>query len=199
MSQPVEGAVVEEIDADRFATLVKAAAHVYGAAMQRPPELVVQRREIMQSHLGRAGFAAVVALDPAGSDPVTGDGLVGFGYGYRGRSGEWWHDVVARAMTRSPLGRSGSRRWLGDAFELAELHVLPEWQGQGLGRQLLDRLLAATPAPTVILSTHDRESPARHLYRSVGFVDLLCNFVFPGSTEVYAVMGLDRRTGPPAT
>jgi hypothetical protein len=41
----------------------------------------------------------------------------------------------------------------------------------------------------VVLSTHDRESPARNLYRSVGFIDLLSGFVFPGSSEVYVVMG----------
>jgi GNAT superfamily N-acetyltransferase len=181
--------VVEVVDADRFGALLKAAAHVYGAAMERPPELVVQRREIMHSHLGRSGFAAVVALDESAGN----DGLVGFGYGYCGQAGEWWHDVVAKAMTRSPLGRSGSRPWLKDAFELAELHVLPDWQGRGIGRQLLDRLLATATGDTVILSTHDRESRARALYRSAGFVDLLCDFVFPGSAEVYAVMGLDRR------
>ena len=193
MTEPV----VEVVDADRFGELLKAAAHVYGAAMQRPPELVVQRREIMHSHLGRAGFAAVIAVDESAGDPGTDDGgLVGFGYGYCGRSGEWWHDVVTKAMTRSPLGRTGSRQWLRDAFELAELHVLPDRQGHGTGRRLLDRLLATATGETVILSTHDRESPARNLYRSVGFVDLLRDFVFPGSAEVYAVMGLDRRAQP---
>lgn len=186
--------VVEVVDADRFGELVKSAAHIYGAAMQRPPELVVQRREIMHSHLGRAGFTAVVAFEGSSDDD-----LVGFGYGYRGQSGEWWHDVVAKAMARSPLGRSGARDWLAEAFELAELHVLPAHQGRRTGRRLLDALLATASGRTVILSTHDRDSPARHLYQSVGFVDLLRDFVFPGSAEVYAVMGLDRRADPPAS
>ena len=191
MSEPV----IETIDATRFGTLLPAAAHIYGAAMQRPPELVVQRREIMQAHLDRTGFAAVVACDPTAGN----DGLVGFGYGYRGRSGEWWHDVVAKAVSRSSLGRAGCKQWLDDAFELAELHVLPDHQHHGTGRQILQQLLAAAGGNTVILSTHDKESPARALYRSFGFVDLLRDFVFPGSTEVYAVMGLDRRADRPAT
>jgi hypothetical protein len=42
------------------------------------------------------------------------------------------------------------------------------------------------------LSTHDRDSPARALYRSFGFVDLLRDFTFPGSAEVYPILGLDR-------
>jgi ribosomal protein S18 acetylase RimI-like enzyme len=180
VSGPSGRRAVEVVDEKVFGKLVAAAAHVYGTAMQRSPELVVQRREIMQSHLHRRGFVAVVAHDDAGE-------LAAFGYGYRGRAGEWWHDVVAKS-----LGRADSRRWLDDAFEVAELHVHPDHQGQGLGRTILEMLLARSVGRTVVLSTHDRDSPARALYRSVGFVDLLTGFVFPGSNEVYAVMGLDR-------
>jgi ribosomal protein S18 acetylase RimI-like enzyme len=169
---------IDVVDAETFAPLIPAAAHIYGAAMARPPEMVVQRREIMHTHLLRRGFAAVTAVD---------DDLVGFGYGYRGRQGEWWHDVVAKE-----LGREAGRRWLRDAFELAELHVLPERQGEGIGRRLLDTLLAAAGGRTVVLSTHDRDSAARRLYRSTGFADLIDDFVFPGSGEVYAVMGMER-------
>jgi len=174
---------VRLIDRDEFEPLVVTAAQIYGEAMRRPPELVVQRREIMQSHLHRRGFRAVGA--------TVDDHLVGFGYGYRGRSGEWWHDIVAKA-----LGRDASREWLADAFELAELHVLPAHHGNGVGRALLTTLLDGVPTHTVVLSTHDQDSPARSLYRSAGFEDLLTGFVFPGSTEVYAVMG--RRQTPPS-
>lgn len=180
MSSPSDRRVVEVVDERAFAALVPSAAHVYGIAMNRSPELVVQRREIMQSHLHRRGFVAVVAYDDAGE-------LAAFGYGYCGRPGEWWHDVVAKS-----LGRTQSRRWLDDAFEVAELHVHPDHQGGGIGRTILETLLAHSAGRTVVLSTHDRESPARALYRSVGFVDLLTGFLFPGSSEVYAVMGLDR-------
>jgi len=172
-------ACIQPVDADGFAPYVKAAARVYGAAMQRSPEIVVQRHEIMQMHLGRRGFVAVVALD-------VDEELIGFGYGYLGRRGEWWHDIVVNA-----LGRELSDRWMPDAFELAELHVLPEHQGKGLGRRILDDVISRATGRTVVLSTHDRESPARMLYRSVGFVDLLGGFVFPGSGEVYALMGKD--------
>jgi GNAT superfamily N-acetyltransferase len=168
------------VDAATFEPLIPTAAHVYGAAMRRGPEMVVQRREIMQSHIGRRGFVATVAWDDA-------DALVGFAYGYRGRAGEWWHDVVAGA-----LGRQRSGEWLDDAFELAELHLHPDHQGHGTGRQLLERLLDVAVGRTIVLSTHDRESPARSLYRSAGFVDLVDHFVFPGSAEVYVIMGLVR-------
>ena len=168
------------IGASEFTRLVAAAADVYGAAMQRPPDLVVQRRDIMAGHVDRHGFVAAVAM--------ADDQLVGFGYGYHGRPGEWWHDVV-----RAALGREAGSVWLSDAFELAELHVEPGHQGGGVGRRLLGSVLGAATESTVVLSTHDRETVARSLYRSVGFVDLLRNFCFPGSGEVYAVLGLQLR------
>lgn len=167
------------IDAREFATHLIAAADVYGRAMNRAHDVVEQRRDIMAGHIDRGGFVAVVA---------TSNGqLAGFGYGYHGRTGDWWHDVVAAAV-----GREQTARWLSDAFELAELHVDPASQGTGVGRRLLDTLLDATTCRTVVLSTHDLETAARSLYRSVGFVDLLRDFRFPGSQEVYAVLGLHR-------
>jgi len=169
-------AVVETVDATTFAASITVMSQIYGEAMRRPPELVVQRREIMAAHVHRTGFVGVLACD--------GDAVVGFGYGYHGRPGDWWHDVVARA-----LGRRESREWLHDSFELAELHVHPSRHGEGIGRRILETVLGRAKGTTVVLSTHDRESPARQLYRSVGFADLLTGFVFPGSTEVYVVMG----------
>jgi len=172
-------AEVRLVHADEFAPLLDRVAEIYGAAMQRTPDLVEQRRDIVSGHLDRQDFVAAIAVD--------GETVLGFGYGYRGRPGEWWHDVVAAA-----LGRQEARRWMSDAFELAELHVDPARHGEGLGRRLLETVLAAAHGATVVLSTHDRDSPARALYRSVGFVDLLRDFRFPGSQEVYAVLGLDR-------
>ena len=58
-----------------------------------------------------------------------------------------------------------------------------------------------------MLSTQDADSPARRLYRSLGFADLLTGFIFPGGGPPYAVMGAalplparpgQRRPGRPA-
>lgn len=178
------------LDAAGFRPLAAAAAQVYGEAMLRSPEVVVQRREVIGLHLGYPGFVATAAyVDPDDEAHPGGVGqpaLVGFGYGYSGRPGQWWHDIVSRA-----LGKQGSRRWLDDGFELAELHVLPTYQAQGTGRRLLRDVMARAAAAHVTLSTPDLETPARKLYRSEGFVDLLTDFYFPGSAEAYAVMGAD--------
>jgi len=173
------GEVIRVLDAAGFAPYVGSAAHVYGAAMVRGPELVVQRRGIITGHLDRDGFVAVTAMHK--------QALHGFGYGYPGLPGDWWHDVVAGAMDRAM-----ARTWMADVFEVAELHVDPAQQGRGLGRVILQTLLDSSASQTVVLSTHDRESPARMLYRSFGFVDLLRDFRFPGSSEVYAILGLER-------
>jgi len=172
---------VDIVDVEAFAASIPVTAAIYGEAMRRPPELVVQRREIMGSHVHRGGFVGVLARDAEGV-------VVGFGYGYHGRPGDWWHDVVARALGQK-AGRKQARAWLDDSFELAELHVHPSRHGEGIGRRILQSVLSRAEGATAVLSTHDRDSPARHLYKSEGFVDLLPGFVFPGSSEVYVVMG----------
>jgi ribosomal protein S18 acetylase RimI-like enzyme len=167
------------IDAETFRGLAADAATIYGAAMGRPAEVVLQRRDVFAVHVSYPGFVAAGAFD----EPAD---LVGFGYGYHGRPGQWWHDIVA-----SGLGRGQSGRWLANAFELAELHVDPAHQGHGLGRALLTDVLARTDAAHAVLSTPDSETPARLLYRSFGFRDLRREFRFPGSPEAYAIMGID--------
>jgi ribosomal protein S18 acetylase RimI-like enzyme len=169
---------VSAVDASEFGRLASVAASIYGAAMDRSPEVVVQRRDIIEVHVGYRGFVASGAFDD--------EQLIGFGYGYRGAAGQWWHDIVAAA-----LGRDGTKRWLRDSFELAELHLLPDYHGRGLGRTLLTDVLTRAGTAHAVLSTPDSETPARALYRSYGFVDLRTDFRFPGSSEAYALMGVD--------
>jgi ribosomal protein S18 acetylase RimI-like enzyme len=169
---------IRALAAEELRELAAAAAAIYGEAMDRPPEVVVQRRDIINTHVTYRGFV--------GSGAFADGTLVGFGYGYQGFPGQWWHDIVAGA-----LGRSSATRWLRDGFELAELHVLPAYQGRGDGRRLLTDVLSRADAAHAVLSTPDTESPARRLYRSYGFADLRCDFHFPGSPEAYAIMGID--------
>jgi ribosomal protein S18 acetylase RimI-like enzyme len=182
MSTPAR---LEQIDAERFRVLAPDAASVYGAAMHRSPEVVIQRQDIIAVHVSYQGFVAAGAFDTA-AGAFDVEELVGFGYGYRGAPGQWWHDIVAGA-----LGRTNTQRWLRDGFELAELHVRPDYQGRGLGRGLLTDVLSRADASRAVLSTPDVESAARALYRSYGFRDLCCGFRFPGSPEAYAIMGVD--------
>ncbi|NUR92322.1 MAG: hypothetical protein HOY71_50320, partial [Nonomuraea sp.] len=47
-------------------------------------------------------------------DPRTR--IVAFAYGFHGAAGQWWHDVVFRALDER-AGRGAAEMWMGDAFE----------------------------------------------------------------------------------
>lgn len=153
---------------------------VYGLAMGYPPDLLEARRGYIAGHVRRSGFRAVATLGPTGQ-------LLGFGYGYTSAAGQWWHDQV-----RSALPRSGRRAWLADCFEVVELHVHPNAQGQGLGAEQLRALLSMATGKTTLLSTpeaDERTSRAWRLYRRFQFVDVLRHFAFPGDDRPFAILG----------
>ena len=163
-----------------FARRLDEVVGVYAAAMRPPGEQLPGRTAIMRSHTAYPAFRGLLA---------ERDGAcVGFAYGFHGASGQWWHDVVYRALS-DDRGELVADAWLGDAFELAEIHVHPDHQGKGIGRAMIRTLCAGRPERSAVLSTHDRPTAARHLYASLGFTDLLSGFVFPGGYEEYAVAG----------
>ena len=181
-----------ELGPGEFRSSIRALVAVYAAAMNPPDRTLAGREAIMERHAASPGFRGLVA---------QADGQVaGFTYGFHGESGQWWHDMVAAALaTRSRAADSaagsggscvtGPGSWLDDSFEVAELHVLPGWQGNGIGRSLLLTLASGRTELTAVLSTADAPTRARRLYRGVGFTDLLTDFRFSGSEPPYAVMG----------
>lgn len=179
-----------ELGPREFRGAIRALVAVYAAAMNPPDRTLSGREAIMDRHAASPGFRGLTAH-------VDGQ-LAGFTYGFHGENGQWWHDMVAAALaTRSRTGVSiegfyddeGPCAWLDDSFEIAELHVLPAWQGQGIGRSLLLSLAFGRPERTAVLSTADAPTRARRLYRGVGFTDLLTDFRFSGGEPPYAVMG----------
>ncbi|MFC4051387.1 GNAT family N-acetyltransferase [Actinomadura syzygii] len=180
---------LREIDERAFLRRLGPMLDVYAAAMAPPREQLPGRHTIMERHAAHPGFRAFV-VERRGALPVLAGGVHGFAYGFRGAPGQWWHDVVYRALADRG-GPDHAESWLEDAFEVAELHVHPDAQGRGFGRALLNALCEGRPQRTVVLSTLERrpDTPARTLYRSVGMVDLLTDFEFPGGGPRYAVMG----------
>lgn len=140
---------------------------------------VAVRRRIVQRHAEFPGTRALGAFAPDGT-------LVGFGYGYPNRKDQWWSMVI-----EPYLARTGHADWLDDAFVVGELHVLPEWQGRGIGRTLLSLLCQGQDRTRILLSAVDEDTPARRLYYGVGFVDLAAPVLFPGNVRPYCVMGAE--------
>lgn len=173
---------IREISRADFLGALGPLADIYAAAMHAGPAELPGRQVIMERHAGYPDFRALVAAAGSAASPVA------FAYGFRGSPGQWWHDVVLAAITAS-AGYAVANSWLDEPLEIAELHVHPDCQHQGIGRRLLLSLTADRAERTALLSTQDTESVARRLYRSLGFTDLLAGFSFPGGGPPYAVMG----------
>lgn len=181
----------------RFVAELDTLVEVYAAAMRPPREQVPGRRAIMERHTQFPSFRAVAVTAP-GAPPGSGrPPIIAFSYGFHGADGQWWHDLVRSALTRMG-GYELAQAWLGDSFEVAEVHVHPDYQGQGIGRRMVPALLHPRLERTALLSTQDADSRARRLYRGLGFGDLLTGYRFPGTDPPYAVMGavLPLRPGP---
>ena len=194
---------LRELDAREFLANLDACTSVYAAAMDPPEYQLPGRHAIMERHAGYSAFRAIAvtqatAISAAGgsnagsSTAASGrlaDGpVIAFAYGFHGEGGQWWHDLVSLAVANT-LGRRAADDWLGDSFEIAEVHVLPAYQGQGTGLAMMRRLAAGRLERTAVLSTMDADTPARRLYRGLGFSDLLAGFAFAGTEAPYAIMG----------
>ncbi|WP_375475055.1 GNAT family N-acetyltransferase [uncultured Jatrophihabitans sp.] len=174
---PTAGTRIENWTGRQFAGHLDEAMRIYASAMRYPAHTGAQRGVSARKHVTHGGFACRAALTDDGT-------LIGFGYGYTTRPGQWWHDLVRRA-----LSAEAAAAWLVEAFELSELHVLPEHQGAGIGRQLLTSLAGGIPHTAMLLSTPDSDTRAFRLYRDLGFVDLARNYLFPGDARPFAVLG----------
>jgi ribosomal protein S18 acetylase RimI-like enzyme len=139
---------------------------IYRAAMSAPPfsEGEVETgwfAEELAGELDEAGYRCWVAGD--------GDRVVGFAYGFPTPEvpGEGWYGSL-----REAVGPSAAGHWLEGQFAVVWIAVHPDRRGRGLGRRLLERLLAGAGTDRAWLVTHDLDTPARALYRSLGFREL---------------------------
>ncbi|MEU6221368.1 GNAT family N-acetyltransferase [Streptomyces sp. NPDC047022] len=156
---------------------VDEALNVQALAFGLGVDEIAVRRQIVLRHMNYPGACAFGA--------TTGDGrLVGFVYGMPNDRTHWWSTVV-----QPYLRLQGNDAWLDDAFVITELHVHPQYQNRGIGRALITTITDGAAQPRSILSAIDTESPARGLYRSLGYTDLARRVLFPSAPKPYAVMG----------
>jgi ribosomal protein S18 acetylase RimI-like enzyme len=131
------------------------------------------------SQLDRRAYKFVGAF--AESNPGQ---LIGFSYGYSSVAGKWWREHVKPALPK-PF----DIEWPDDNFQIAEIAVSPQAQGQGVGGCLHDGLLSDLPYERAILATMDADTAAYRLYKSRGWLLLLNNFLFPDVDRRYQILG----------
>lgn len=170
-----------QLSPEEFRARLPEALKLYVSAMRYPEGTAEQRAPMWLTHALREGWRCMAAFDEDNT-------MLGLGYGYRGKAGQWWHEQVRRGLTHQD-GDEVAHHWLTDYFELTEIHVRPENQGKRIGEDLLKMLLGGVPSANVLLSTPEGPSRAWKLYRRVGFVDVLRNYHFAGDPRPFAILG----------
>lgn len=173
---PTTAVMIVDLPPDRVRDRLPEAMQIYVEAMGYPAASGSQRGVHLLKHTRHADFRCRAALDHRGV-------MLGFAYGYTSLPGQWWHDLVQRAV------KQDTEFWLGNAFELSELHVSPAAQGRGIGERVLRSLADGLPHRTMLLSTPEGENRAWRLYRRLGFSDLARNHLFPGDHRPFGVLG----------
>ncbi|MER5867771.1 GNAT family N-acetyltransferase [Kitasatospora sp. NPDC002040] len=164
------------IEAVDLAAWAADALEVQAVAFGLSDEEVAVRLQIVGRHAEQPGVLAFGAF--------SGKQLVGFGYGMPNRREHWWSTVI-----EPHLEAHGYGDWLDEVFAVTELHVLPDFQGRGVGSALIRTLCERSGLPRSILSAIDADTPARRLYRALGYRDLARMVRFPNTFRPYAVMG----------
>jgi ribosomal protein S18 acetylase RimI-like enzyme len=132
-------------------------ASVFGAPpLSRPPGTLAHQRDSLRSLMSEPTFGMATAWN--------GDELVGFAYGYALNSrSRWWDDML------TPVAAEVTREWDGRTFVVIDMAVTQERQSQGIGRQLLDTLLAARSEERASLSVVPDNDRAHGFYRHLGW------------------------------
>ncbi|MHA3948970.1 GNAT family N-acetyltransferase [Cellulomonas bogoriensis] len=138
---------------------------LYAAATQGPPLCEPRTQAAAYASV----FSYVLARGDAAWVAARSDGaLVGIAYGH---PWEWAHQTDEwSAELKERLGAAAHR--LEDSFAVYLLAVHPTVQRAGLGRVLLEDLLATAGARRAWLQTRDEETPARALYRAGGWTEV---------------------------
>lgn len=80
-------------------------------------------------------------------------------------------DVVGMALAEPFRERDGAGPVVAGCGHVSMVFVHPERQGQGVGRELMTRLIADAPWPRLSIWTRDANVRARRLYAAVVFTE----------------------------
>lgn len=166
-----------------FAIALPQLVDIYIEAMHYSPAIREQSIARWKSDIMRPGFSCVVA--------TTEYGISGFAYGFLGSPDTWWDRQLRRALMTMGGPTPDQEDVLHNYYELAEIHVRPAEQGQGLGRSILDAFAWNLPARYLLLSTPEHAAEANsafRLYRKMGFTDFLRQLYYPADSRPFAIL-----------
>lgn len=195
-----------EISAKTYMLRVDELVDLHLRAMGYGPAAFAQRRVLWAANSANPGFTATAALDhvPTGdATPTTAPAdpadpaqrIVGIAYGFPGLPTSWWYREVHRGLRASGMSAREAADILADYDEVSEVHVLPDYQGHGVGRRMLTDLLPRLRHPVAMLSTPevpDESNAAWGLYRALGFRDVLRNFRFSSDPRPFGILARTR-------
>ncbi len=152
----VDDVVYDRLNAAQTAAQLDALVDVYAEVFAEEPycegpEDVARFRRWLRDELKKPGFTLVRA--------VAEEQLIGYAYGYTMPPGEWW-----RHPTVDPPAEIRDV----EKFAVMEWAVRSSWRGHGIGRRLLDQLLAGRPEPYATLTVNPAAT-ARRIYQRWGW------------------------------
>lgn len=128
----------------------------YSSVFDDSPDYDTWNREMFTRHSQRDGFRLAIAAE--------GDTVLGFSWGYTGRPGQYWTDLVNLSLPAHIADE-----WVGGHFEFVELGVLSSERGAGIGRALHDALLDGVTGRCLLSTTTDAADAAVRLYERSGW------------------------------
>lgn len=145
--------------ADRARTLHEPICDIYDAVFSVAPFVwtdaeSAHHRSMLNRLIADPSFGIAVAM--------SGNTLVGFAYGYALTKPDWW------AGFRDPVPDYLIREWPGRTFALIDLAVQPEWRRRGIGRRLVDCLLASRTEERATLAAQPQAEVSHRFYAALG-------------------------------
>lgn len=161
MPQRVGGTVIESHTPDQALALAEVVCGLYQAVFGLAPfdgseaEFAGQRKYYPEL-IGRSGFRLVTAR--------AGEEVVAFVYGFLLPAGSRWWQGLADPVDENFAAETGAR-----TFVVIDYGVLPAWRGKGIGRAVMDGLLAGSGAERASLSVQPKAVETLAIYRHWGW------------------------------
>lgn len=115
-----------------------------------------EHRETLERLMGSPGFGVVLAH--------AGERLVGFAYGRTlATDTHWWDNFL------SPVPAEVTAERPGRTFAVIDVGAQRAWRGQGLGRRLLEALLADRTEERATLAVEPEAERSQGFYRHLGW------------------------------